>query len=181
MVTSAAICLILMFIGIFAGGALLHAIGTPTKIYDDSKLYLDIYVYGLPFVFFYNIATGIFSALGDSKRLSIFLLHPACKHRRRYPFCKGIQYGCCRCCMGNFPLPEYKLYTFAYCSLSSSQKSKTMRNITYSIKAFSYSSLLLQFQVFYSRASYQSVISLSRKSSMDLGQVKIAIFRRRQT
>ena len=73
MVTSAAICLILMFIGIFAGGALLHAIGTPTKIYDDSKLYLDIYVYGLPFVFFYNIATGIFSALGDSKTPFYFL------------------------------------------------------------------------------------------------------------
>ena len=73
MVTSAAICLILMFIGIFAGGALLYAIGTPTKIYDDSKLYLDIYVYGLPFVFFYNIATGIFSALGDSKTPFYFL------------------------------------------------------------------------------------------------------------
>ena len=73
MVTSAAMCLVLMFIGIFAGGALLHAIGTPTKIYDDSKLYLDIYVYGLPFVFFYNIATGIFSALGDSKTPFYFL------------------------------------------------------------------------------------------------------------
>lgn len=73
MVTSAVICLILMFIGIFAGGALLHAIGTPDKIYDDSKLYLDIYVYGLPFVFFYNIATGIFSALGDSKTPFYFL------------------------------------------------------------------------------------------------------------
>lgn len=76
MVTSAAICLILMFIGIFAGGSLLHAIGTPTKIYDDSKLYLDIYVYGLPFVFFYNIATGIFLLSVTAKRLSIFLLHP---------------------------------------------------------------------------------------------------------
>ena len=29
-------------------------------------LYLKIYIWGLPFVFFYNISTGIFSALGDS-------------------------------------------------------------------------------------------------------------------
>ncbi|MBQ2533509.1 MAG: polysaccharide biosynthesis C-terminal domain-containing protein, partial [Lachnospiraceae bacterium] len=39
----------------------------------DSKLYLDIYIWGLPFLFFYNIATGIFSALGDSKTPFIFL------------------------------------------------------------------------------------------------------------
>lgn len=36
-------------------------------------VYLDIYVWGLPFVFFYNIATGIFSALGDSKTPFYFL------------------------------------------------------------------------------------------------------------
>ena len=40
---------------------------------DDSSLYLDIYIWGLPFVFFYNVATGIFSALGDSKTPFIFL------------------------------------------------------------------------------------------------------------
>ena len=34
---------------------------------------LDIYVLGLPFMFFYNIATGIFSALGDSKTPFYFL------------------------------------------------------------------------------------------------------------
>ena len=39
----------------------------------DSKLYLDIYILGLPFVFLYNVATGIFSALGDSKTPFLFL------------------------------------------------------------------------------------------------------------
>ena len=39
----------------------------------DSKLYLDIYILGLPFVFYYNIATGVFSALGDSKTPFLFL------------------------------------------------------------------------------------------------------------
>jgi Na+-driven multidrug efflux pump len=42
-------------------------------VFADSKLYLDIYVWGLPFVFFYNIATGIFSALGDSRTPFVFL------------------------------------------------------------------------------------------------------------
>ena len=42
-------------------------------MFADSKLYLDIYILGLPFVFFYNVATGIFSALGDSKTPFIFL------------------------------------------------------------------------------------------------------------
>ena len=36
-------------------------------------MYLDIYILGLPFVFLYNVATGIFSALGDSKTPFIFL------------------------------------------------------------------------------------------------------------
>jgi putative MATE family efflux protein len=39
----------------------------------DSKLYLDIYIWGLPFLFYYNIATGIFSAMGDSRTPFLFL------------------------------------------------------------------------------------------------------------
>lgn len=70
---SGAICLLLMLIGISGSGLLLHLIRTPDEVFADSKLYLDIYAWGLPFVFFYNIATGIFSALGDSKTPFYFL------------------------------------------------------------------------------------------------------------
>lgn len=70
---SAALCGLLMLIGILACGPLLSLIHTPMEVFADSKLYLDIYVWGLPFVFFYNIATGIFSALGDSKTPFYFL------------------------------------------------------------------------------------------------------------
>ena len=70
---SAVLCLILTLTGLFAGGALLHLIHTPADIFADSKLYLDVYTGGLVFLFFYNIATGIFSALGDSKTPFIFL------------------------------------------------------------------------------------------------------------
>lgn len=73
LIASGVLCLILMVIGGGFGDGLLHLINTPDNIFEDSKLYLDIYVLGLPFVFFYNVATGIFSALGDSKTPFIFL------------------------------------------------------------------------------------------------------------
>ena len=62
-----------MLFGVLFCGNLLKLIKTPSTILNDSKLYLDIYIYGLPFMFFYNMATGIFSALGDSKTPFIFL------------------------------------------------------------------------------------------------------------
>lgn len=70
---SAFLCLTLMLTGTLGCGALLRLIKTPNEVFPDSKLYLDIYIWGLPFVFFYNIATGIFSALGDSKTPFYFL------------------------------------------------------------------------------------------------------------
>lgn len=70
---SAIVCAILMLIGVGGSGTLLRLIRTPDEVFSDSKLYLDIYAWGLPFVFFYNIATGIFSALGDSKTPFYFL------------------------------------------------------------------------------------------------------------
>ena len=73
MITSAVVCTVLMCLGIGFCDTLLHIIRTPEELFADSKLYLDIYIWGLPFVFFYNIATGIFSALGDSKTPFYFL------------------------------------------------------------------------------------------------------------
>ena len=73
MLTSAVICGALMLVGLLGCDSLLALINTPEEVLADSKLYLDIYIWGLPFVFFYNIATGIFSALGDSKTPFVFL------------------------------------------------------------------------------------------------------------
>lgn len=73
MISSAVLCLVLMAAGILCCGSLLEMINTPEAVFADSALYLDIYVWGLPFVFFYNISTGVFSALGDSKTPFIFL------------------------------------------------------------------------------------------------------------
>lgn len=73
LISTAVVCVLLMFIGIGFSTQLLNLINTPEDIFEDSKLYLTIYTLGLPFVFYYNIATGIFSALGDSKTPFIFL------------------------------------------------------------------------------------------------------------
>ena len=73
MISSAVVCLTLMAGGLIFCDPLLAAIQTPAELLADSKLYLDIYIWGLPFVFFYNISTGIFSALGDSKTPFLFL------------------------------------------------------------------------------------------------------------
>ncbi len=70
---SALLCLLLMAVGILGCGALLQLIHTPEEVFEDSRIYLDIYIWSLPFVFFYNIATGIFSALGDSRTPFLFL------------------------------------------------------------------------------------------------------------
>ncbi len=70
---SGALCAFLMLLGLILQRPLLRLIKTPENILDDSALYLDIYICGLPFVFFYNISEGIFSAMGDSKTPFIFL------------------------------------------------------------------------------------------------------------
>lgn len=73
LIAGGVLCVVLMAVGGIFCTDLLRLINTPYNVLADSKLYLDIYILGLPFVFYYNIATGIFSALGDSKTPFIFL------------------------------------------------------------------------------------------------------------
>lgn len=73
LISTGALCALLMIFGFLFSDKMLELIKTPADIFSDSKLYLDIYVLGLPFVLFYNVATGIFSALGDSKTPFVFL------------------------------------------------------------------------------------------------------------
>lgn len=70
---SAVLCAALMAFGFLSCDLMLRLMKTQKEIFDDSVLYLNIYILGLPFLFFYNIATGIFSALGDSKTPFLFL------------------------------------------------------------------------------------------------------------
>lgn len=72
-IASAVLCAILMAVSLPLSGQMLALINTPPEVLTDSAIYLRIYIFGLPFVFFYNVATGIFSALGDSKTPFYFL------------------------------------------------------------------------------------------------------------
>ena len=73
LISTALTCFVLMTVGLVSMNGLLSLINTPENIYADSALYLSIYIWGLPFLFLYNVSTGIFSALGDSKTPFVFL------------------------------------------------------------------------------------------------------------
>ena len=73
LISSGILCAVLMLTGMAGCSSFLRLIRTPAEVFADSKLYLDIYLWGLPFVFFYNIATGIFAAMGDSRTPFLFL------------------------------------------------------------------------------------------------------------
>ena len=73
MLLTGAVCLVLMTAGLVGSRRLLALLNTPPNAMADSALYLDIYILGLPFMFFYNVATGTFAALGDSRTPFVFL------------------------------------------------------------------------------------------------------------
>ncbi len=73
LIASGVLCGVLMVMGLLSCNTLLWLMKTQPEIMADSALYLRIYIWGLPFLFFYNIATGIFSAMGDSKTPFLFL------------------------------------------------------------------------------------------------------------
>lgn len=72
-IASGILCAILMLMGFLFGKNMLELINTPAEIMKPSQLYLNIYTAGLIFLFFYNISTGIFSAMGDTKTPFILL------------------------------------------------------------------------------------------------------------
>jgi putative MATE family efflux protein len=74
LVSITAISAFLTLLGTLACGSLIRLLNTPENIFENSALYLRIYIFGLLFLFLYNICTGIFTALGDSKTPLIFLI-----------------------------------------------------------------------------------------------------------
>ena len=52
LIASAVLCVCLMLIGILSCSWLLQITNTPEEIFADSKLYLDIYIWGFPFLLF---------------------------------------------------------------------------------------------------------------------------------
>ena len=57
----------LTLIGVIFSSQLMQLVNTPENIFADGNTYLKIYTAGFIFLFMYNITTGIFNSLGDSK------------------------------------------------------------------------------------------------------------------
>lgn len=58
---------LLTVFGLAFSTPLMRMINTPDNIFRDGELYLKIYIAGLIFLFLYNVGTGIYNAMGDSK------------------------------------------------------------------------------------------------------------------
>ncbi|WP_297790355.1 MATE family efflux transporter [uncultured Anaerococcus sp.] len=65
---------ILSIFGLIFSEKLMTILQTPADIMDMSVLYLNIYFYGLPFLFMYNIISSLYQALGESKIPLYFLI-----------------------------------------------------------------------------------------------------------
>ncbi len=61
-------------VGLPCASPILRLLHTPEDIFSDSLSYLYIFILAFPFLFVYNIATGVFNSIGDSKTPLFFLI-----------------------------------------------------------------------------------------------------------
>ena len=73
-ISSMVLGIILTLFGYFFNHQMMRWIRTPQNIMADGVLYLKIYIFGIIFLMLYNVCTGVFTALGDSKTPLYFLL-----------------------------------------------------------------------------------------------------------
>ena len=66
LIASIVCSLVLTIAGLLSGKAMLGLLDTPENIFKDSSVYLNIYLLGFVFLFFYNVCNGIFTSMGDS-------------------------------------------------------------------------------------------------------------------
>lgn len=71
---SITLCVVLTILGLVFCEPLLHLVHTPGNIFSQSSTYLSVYISGIIFLFIYNICTGIFFALGNSKAPLVLLI-----------------------------------------------------------------------------------------------------------
>ncbi|RKD34005.1 MATE family efflux transporter [Lacrimispora algidixylanolytica] len=64
---------LLSAIGLIFGRSFMTYLNTPENILDMATDYLNIYFWGLPFLFMYNVISAIFNAIGKS-RIPLYLL-----------------------------------------------------------------------------------------------------------
>lgn len=74
LIAATALSAVLTAAGLSGSRALMRMIQTPENIFADGDLYLRIYIGGFLFLFLYNVCTGIFTSLGDSRTPLYFLI-----------------------------------------------------------------------------------------------------------
>ena len=74
LISCAVLAAFLTVLGLIFSKPLMRLINTPGNVFDDGTLYLKIYIAGLIFLFIYNVCTGIFTSLGDTKTPLYFLI-----------------------------------------------------------------------------------------------------------
>lgn len=66
--------IVMTIIGVLATPLILRAIQTPSEVFGQAVIYLQVYFGGIVFSVIYNMAAGILNAVGNSKRSLIYLL-----------------------------------------------------------------------------------------------------------
>ena len=69
-----AISLLLGGVGLCFSRQIMEVLNTPADAMEIAVVYLNIYFYGLPFLFMYNIVSSLFNALGESRIPLYFLI-----------------------------------------------------------------------------------------------------------
>ena len=69
-----AMSIVLMFVGLVICRPILKLMDTPDNILSDAEVYLNIYFWGLPFLFMFNVISSIFNSLGKSTIPLAFLI-----------------------------------------------------------------------------------------------------------
>ncbi|MDO4563483.1 MAG: MATE family efflux transporter [Clostridia bacterium] len=74
LIAGSALAVPLTLFGVLGSPLLMSLINTPHDIFPDGDLYLKIYTGGFVFLYLYNLATGIFNSLGDSRTPLVLLV-----------------------------------------------------------------------------------------------------------
>lgn len=74
LLASLVLSVVLTVLGVLFTSPLMRLVQTPENIFEDGALFLRIYTGGFVFLFLYNVCTGIFQSLGDSKTPLWFLI-----------------------------------------------------------------------------------------------------------
>ncbi|WP_300803394.1 MATE family efflux transporter [uncultured Acetatifactor sp.] len=162
LIASGVLCAALMLGGLASCDTLLRLMKTQPEVMADSALYLDIYIWGLPFLFFYNIATGIFSALGDSRTPFLFLaLSSTANILIDILFVKGFSMGISGVAWATF------LCQGASCILSLALVLKRLRDIRTETKVLAFSWSLL------GKIAVVAIPSILQQSFISVGNMLI--------